>query len=97
MKSAIHPKYFTETQVVCSCGNTFVTGSTKEAIHVEVCYKCHPLYTGEKRYLDTLGTVERFQERQKNAVSWRERTAQKKQAQKTQTRAKTLRELMTEM
>ncbi len=67
MKEKIHPKYFEDAQVVCSCGNTYTTGSTKKTIHVELCSKCHPFYTGEKRMVDTAGRVERFKQRYKLA------------------------------
>jgi len=63
MKPKIHPKYYNNAQVTCLCGNTFVTGSTKPEIRVEVCSKCHPFYTGEHRIVDTLGRVERFKKR----------------------------------
>ncbi|MCD6230791.1 MAG: 50S ribosomal protein L31 [Dehalococcoidia bacterium] len=63
MKSKIHPKYYDDAQVTCLCGNTFVTGSTKPEIRVEVCSRCHPFYTGEHRIVDTLGRVERFKKR----------------------------------
>jgi large subunit ribosomal protein L31 len=55
MKSAIHPTYFVDAKIVCSCGNTFVSGSTKQEIRVEICSNCHPVYTGVKRFVDTLG------------------------------------------
>ena len=45
MREGIHPNYY-QAKVVCNCGNEFVTGSTKEEIHVEICSKCHSLYTG---------------------------------------------------
>ena len=48
MKEGIHPAYYQAT-VTCNCGNTFVTGSTKEDIHVEICSKCHPFYTGQQK------------------------------------------------
>lgn len=60
MKQGIHPKYFPNAKVVCSCGNTWTTGSTRELIHTDVCYKCHPFYTGEQRIVDTEGQVDRF-------------------------------------
>jgi large subunit ribosomal protein L31 len=49
--------------VVCACGNSFVTGATKKLIKVEVCSKCHPMFTGEQRIVDTAGRVERFKKR----------------------------------
>jgi len=63
MKAKIHPKYFHDARVICSCGNTFTTGSTRKELKVEVCSKCHPFYTGERRVLDATGRVERFKKR----------------------------------
>lgn len=60
MKDKIHPKYFPEAKVTCSCGNTFTTGSTRETLKVELCNKCHPFFTGEQKIIDTAGRVERF-------------------------------------
>lgn len=60
MKPEIHPTYFQEATVVCSCGNTWTTGSTQENIRTDICYKCHPFYTGEQRIVDTEGQVDRF-------------------------------------
>jgi len=65
MKEKIHPKFYPDAQVVCSCGNTYVTGSTKKSLHVELCSKCHPFYTGERKMMDTAGRVERFRQRYK--------------------------------
>jgi large subunit ribosomal protein L31 len=67
MKEKIHPKYFEDAQVVCSCGNTYTTGSTRKQLHVELCSKCHPFYTGERKMIDTAGRVERFKQRYKLA------------------------------
>ena len=60
MKADIHPKYFANATVICSCGNTWHTGSTKEVIHTDMCAQCHPFYTGEQRMVDTEGQVDRF-------------------------------------
>jgi large subunit ribosomal protein L31 len=65
MKDKIHPKYYTDTVVTCSCGNTFTIGSTRKTLKVELCSKCHPFYTGEHRMVDTAGRVERFKQRYK--------------------------------
>ena len=64
MKSDIHPAYG-ETTVLCGCGNTFTTRSTKESGHivVEVCSQCHPFYTGKQKILDDGGRVARFEKR----------------------------------
>ena len=63
MKTAIHPEYFPEAQVICSCGHTFITGATQPVLHVEVCSQCHPFFTGEQRIVDTEGRVERMKRR----------------------------------
>ncbi len=60
MKSNIHPVFYTDAQVICACGNTWTTGSTKKVIHTDVCSNCHPFYTGEQRIVDTEGQVDRF-------------------------------------
>ncbi|MBR4909451.1 MAG: 50S ribosomal protein L31, partial [Acidaminococcaceae bacterium] len=49
MKEKIHPKFYTDCKVTCGCGNTFITGSTKPELRVDVCSKCHPFYTGQQR------------------------------------------------
>jgi large subunit ribosomal protein L31 len=65
MRDKIHPKYYTDAKVVCSCGNTFTVGSTRKSLKVELCSTCHPFFTGERRMIDTAGRVERFKQRYK--------------------------------
>lgn len=80
MKTDIHPKY-EEAQVHCSCGEKFTTRSTKDNIGVEICSKCHPFYTGQQKFVDSGGRVERFQKKfakQQSAVSSRQ--SEKKQS-----------------
>jgi large subunit ribosomal protein L31 len=60
MKADIHPVYYPDARVVCACGNTWTTGSTKKEIRTDVCSNCHPFYTGEQRIVDTEGQVDRF-------------------------------------
>ena len=60
MKTDIHPAYYRDATVVCSCGNSWTTGSTKKELRVELCSKCHPFFTGEQRIVDTEGRVERL-------------------------------------
>src|SRR6185312_6960095 len=62
MKQGIHPKY-EESTVVCACGNSWVTRSTRPQLRVDLCPKCHPYYTGEQRIVDSAGQVERFMRR----------------------------------
>lgn len=84
MKAVIHPNWHPEAQVTCGCGNTFTIGSTAEKIHIEVCFACHPFYTGESRFVDVKGRVDRFRELQtkggqKNSLSKKDRRQAKKQ------------------
>lgn len=60
MQDNMHPNWNTQAKVTCACGNTFTTGSTLPEIRVEICSKCHPLYTGTQKFVDTLGQVDRF-------------------------------------
>ncbi len=64
MKAEIHPNY-TETTITCACGEVIHTRSTKQNIRVEICSKCHPFYTGEKKFVDSAGRIERFEQRYK--------------------------------
>ncbi len=63
MKVDIHPKYFPEAKLICACGNVVTAGSTQPEIHIELCSKCHPFYTGKQKLIDTARRVEKFQER----------------------------------
>ena len=72
MKEKIHPQYFPDAQIVCACGSTFTTGSTKKVIKVELSSKCHPFMTGERRVMDTAGRVERFRRRYEKKVQPKE-------------------------
>jgi len=68
MKPGIHPNYV-ESTVVCACGNTFTTRSTRPQLRTDLCNVCHPFYTGEQRIVDTAGQVERFMKRIEAAQS----------------------------
>ena len=59
MKANTHPKYH-DVKVVCACGNTFTTGSTKPEIRVEICSKCHPFYTGQQKATRADGRIDKF-------------------------------------
>jgi large subunit ribosomal protein L31 len=62
MKAKIHPEY-KDVTVVCACGETFVTRSTRKELRLEICSKCHPFFTGKQKLIDTAGRVERFNRR----------------------------------
>jgi large subunit ribosomal protein L31 len=59
MKKGIH----VECRVVCACGNTFLTRSTKKEIRVEICSQCHPFFTGKQKLMDSAGRVEKFRKK----------------------------------
>ncbi|MCD5383657.1 50S ribosomal protein L31 [candidate division WOR-3 bacterium] len=62
MKDKIHPKYY-DIGVICACGNVVQTRATVKQLHVEICSKCHPFFTGKQKLIDTAGRVERFEKR----------------------------------
>lgn len=62
MKKEIHPSYEACT-VICACGNTFQTRSTKKEIRVEICSQCHPFFTGKQKFIDSAGRVEKFRKK----------------------------------
>ncbi len=74
MKQGIHPEYM-ETVVTCSCGETFTTRSTVPKLNIDICSKCHPFYTGQMKFVDTAGRVEKFQKK----YNWDQRRQQSQQ------------------
>jgi large subunit ribosomal protein L31 len=62
VKANIHPQLHLVT-VVCACGNTFETRSTRDEVRLEICSNCHPFFSGKQKLIDTAGRVERFQRR----------------------------------
>lgn len=98
MKAQIHPKWYPEARVTCICGNTIIYGSTREEIMVNVCNKCHPFFTGEHKFVDVEGRVEKFQKKQKEAESKQKILQEKKKKKevKESRRPKTLREMLLE-
>lgn len=63
MKEKVHPTFHEDCKVICGCGNTFITGSTKAEMRVDVCSKCHPFYTGQQRNVSARGRIEKFNKR----------------------------------
>ena len=95
MKKAIHPKWYSDCQVTCACGNAFTTGATVSELKVQLCNKCHPFFTGEQKFVDTLGRVERFQKKQKAAAQVKAKKKEKKIIKEKEERApKTLKEML---
>ena len=83
MKQGIHPDYV-ECTVKCSCGNTFVTRSTKPELKIDICNACHPFYTGTQKLIDTGGRVQRFANKFGSA---KERVAEREAAKKAEAEA----------
>lgn len=98
MKTNIHPQYFAQATVICSCGNTFKTGSTIETIHTELCGKCHPFYTGEQRFVDQKSTIQKFQQKREAAKTYMKEQAQKieKKKEQQQSGTRSLRDMLLE-
>ena len=78
MKTKGHPKWHPEAKVTCACGAQFTTGSTMPSINVEVCSNCHPLYTGQQKFLDTAGRVDKFNQRAALAEKKKSEAAERK-------------------
>lgn len=102
MKAQIHPTWYPEAKVICACGNTFTLGATVPEIRVDVCYNCHPFYTGQMKFVDTAGRIDSFREKQAKAkekvVSKTEKRRLKKERkiQKELERPESLEELRSE-
>lgn len=90
MKQNLHPEY-KETKVTCACGNVFTVGGTSEALHVDVCDKCHPFFTGTQRFIDSMGRVDKFIAKRQAAVGYVKKGKDKKESDTT---PKTLKEML---
>lgn len=93
MKAGIHPQYFDNARITCVCGNSFTTGATVEEIRVEVCSNCHPFFTGEMKYVDTLGRVEKFQKSQEAAKVKKQEKVKKLEEKEERVRPSSLKEM----
>jgi large subunit ribosomal protein L31 len=83
MKLDTHPTYFPQAHVKCACGNTFVVGSTKEKLEIEVCSSCHPFYIGDDSKKILAGRLEKFKTRQGAALAARDEAKKHTTARKT--------------
>lgn len=81
MKAKIHPEWYPEAQVSCACGASFVVGAAKPTIRVDICSNCHPFFTGEMKFIDTMGRVERFQKKQEAAKKLDYKSKKKRKAE----------------
>jgi large subunit ribosomal protein L31 len=83
MKQGIHPQYYSDCQVSCACGNKFTTGSTAQKIDVDVCSKCHPFFTGQQKFVDIKGRIDKFNEKMAKGKASNEAKAAKKATKKS--------------
>ena len=100
MKKNTHPKYYPNAKVTCSCGEKFETGSTLSELNVEICSACHPFFTGEMRFVDTQGRVEKFEAMRKKAASLQKELGKKtkeNEEEQTPKETKSLKEMMQEV
>lgn len=89
MKKEIHPKLNKECVVTCACGNTFVTTSTLPSISVEICSACHPFYTGQSKFVDTEGRIDKFSKRLKLSEEKKRKAEAIKKSKKKKTTGET--------
>lgn len=99
MKASIHPNWNKEAKVSCVCGNAFTTGSTVPEIRVDICAACHPFFTGQQKFIDTQGQVEKFTKIKAQAEVKKQERAQILEAraskvQKVQTEKQSLKDLL---
>jgi large subunit ribosomal protein L31 len=80
VKANIHPAWHPQAKVHCACGNVFSTGSTLKEISVEICSACHPLFTGQQKFIDTAGRVDKFNQRMAAAEKKKTEAAERKRA-----------------
>jgi len=92
MKKNTHPKYYS-AKVTCACGNTFQIGSTLETIQVDICSACHPFFTGQQKYVDTQGRVEKFMKKRETAKNYVKKNKKSDEAPSDYT-PKTLKEML---
>ncbi len=85
MQANIHPNWHHQATVTCACGNTFKTGSTQDKIEVDICAQCHPFFTGEMKFVDRQGRVDKFKKKMEAAQKRQERDAARKN-KKTKTK-----------
>lgn len=88
MKQGIHPNWHHNATVSCACGNTFITGSTQKTIDVDICAACHPFFTGEMKFVDRQGRVDKFRKKMAAAAVAAKKTASKKKSKKKQNKPK---------
>jgi len=90
MKQNIHPDY-SDMVVTCACGNTFTVGGSQKTMHVDVCDKCHPFFTGTQKFIDAMGRVDKFVAKRAAASGYVKKN--KKNRDEADSNPKTLKEM----
>lgn len=85
MKKDIQPQVHTDCKVTCACGNTFVTTSTQDSITVDICSACHPFFTGQQKFVDTEGRIDKFEKKAKLMETKKQKAQDLKKAKKERT------------
>ncbi len=96
MKQGIHPNWHDDCKVSCTCGNAFTTGSVLEAIEVDICSQCHPFFTGEMKFVDRQGRVDKFLAKQKKAMAAKAQNKKKAKSDDKQQTAKSYHDILRE-
>jgi len=97
MKTNLHPTWYNDATVTCSCGNTFKTGSTKQTLEVDICSACHPFFTGEMKFIDIQGRVEKFQLKWQKSEQYRSQAKAKKQKVQKTVEVKSLKDMLADV
>jgi large subunit ribosomal protein L31 len=93
MKKNIHPNWHDDCQVKCTCGNTFVIGSTAKTLEVDICNECHPFFSGEMKFVDRQGRVDKFKQKMEHAKK-KSATQQKSKTAKPSGPVKSYRQIL---
>lgn len=88
MKKNIHPTYYKDATITCSCGNVIHAGSTIKELKTELCSACHPFYTGKQKLVDTAGRVDKFMAKMKKAEEIKENKKVEKEQAKEKAKEK---------
>ncbi len=95
MKQKIHPNWHSDATVSCACGNSFITGSTQKTIQVDICGACHPFFTGEMKFVDRQGRVDKFKKKMA-AAKVAKKSSKKKASKKDKAEQKSYKQLLSE-
>lgn len=94
MKQGIHPTWYDDCKVTCNCGNTFVIGSNQQTLEIDICNKCHPFFTGEVKFVDRQGRVDKFKQKVATAQATKPTKKKKKAQESTDEVPKSYRDLL---